>query len=115
MRDFVKWCAEELGLTIEFSGEGIDEIGTVTHVTGNNAPAISIGDIIVRVDSRYFRPAEVETLLGDPTNAKEKLGWQPKITAQEMCSEMVRQDLKIAKQTRLLKDHGYNPSVSMEE
>ena len=115
VRDFVKWCAEELGLTIEFSGEGIDEIGTVTHVTGNNAPATSIGDIIVRVDSRYFRPAEVETLLGDPTNAKEKLGWQPKITAQEMCSEMVRQDLKIAKQTRLLKDHGYNPSVSIEE
>ena len=115
MRDFVKWCAEELGLTIEFSGEGVDEIATVTNVTGNNAPAISIGDIIVRVDSRYFRPAEVETLLGDPTYAKEKLGWQPKITAQEMCSEMVRQDLKIAKQTRLLKDHGYNPSVSIEE
>lgn len=115
VRQFVQWCAQELGITIEFSGTGVDEVGSVTDINGNDAHAINVGDVIVRVDPRYFRPSEVETLLGDPSYAKEKLGWEPKITAKEMCAEMVREDLKVAKQTKLLKDHGYNPSVSIEE
>jgi GDPmannose 4,6-dehydratase len=81
---------------------------------GNNAPGVKVGDVIVRIDPRYFRPAEVDTLLGDPSKAKQKLGWVPEFTAQEMCAEMVSEDLKIAKQHSLLKSHGYEPSVSIE-
>ena len=96
--------AGSLGLTIEFSGAGVEEVGTVT-IDGDLAPALSVGDVVVRIDPRYFRPAEVETLLGDPTKAKEKLGWVPEITAQEMCAEMVREDLKIARRQLLLAQH----------
>ena len=73
-----------------------------------------MGDIIVQVDERYFRPAEVETLLGDPSNAKNKLVWLPEITVQEMCAEMVQEDLKIAMRTRLLRNHGYDISMPVE-
>ena len=75
---------------------------------------MSVGDVIVKVDPRYFRPAEVETLLGDPTKAKEKLGWVPEITVEEMCAEMVEYDLGKAKQHALLKKHGYAVAVSKE-
>ena len=105
VREFIQWSAAELGLTIEFSGSGVEEIGTVVAIEGDLAPARSIGDAVVRIDPRYFRPAEVETLLGDPTKAKEKLGWVPEITVHEMCAEMVRDDLIAAKREALLRQH----------
>lgn len=114
VREFVRMSAKEAGIEIEFSGTGIDEIATVIGKTSDNATGVSIGDVIVRVDPRYFRPAEVETLLGDPTNAKSKLGWVPEITVEEMCAEMVASDLVKAKQHALLKSHGYDVSVSLE-
>jgi GDPmannose 4,6-dehydratase len=114
VRQFISWSAKELGLTIEFSGEGVDEIGTVVAIEGDKAPSLNVGDVIVKIDPRYFRPAEVETLLGDPTKAKEKLGWTPEITVQEMCAEMVSEDLKVAKRHALLKDHGHEIPVSVE-
>jgi hypothetical protein len=90
------------------------ETATVTSIIGNKAPAIKVGNVIVRIDPRYFRPTEVETLLGDPTKAKEKLGWVPEITVQEMCAEMVASDLAKAKQNALLKKHGYLVNVGTE-
>ena len=114
VRQFISWSSEELGLTIEFSGEGVEEIGTVVAIEGDKAPALKVGDVIVKIDPRYFRPAEVETLLGDPAKAKEKLGWTPEITVQEMCAEMVSEDLKVAKRHALLKDHGHEIPVSVE-
>lgn len=114
VRQFVEWSAEELGITLRWEGEGVDEQGIIEKISGDQAPALTVGDIIVRVDPRYFRPAEVETLLGDPTKANEKLGWTPEITVQEMCAEMVREDLKAAKRHALLKEHGHDVPVSVE-
>lgn len=114
VREFIQWSAAELGITIEFKGQGVDEKGIVVKVEGNNAPAVKVGDIIVEIDPRYFRPTEVETLLGDPTKAKEILGWVPEITAQEMCAEMVQHDLIAAKRHALLKTHGHDVSISVE-
>jgi GDPmannose 4,6-dehydratase len=114
VREFVRMSAAEAGITLEFSGEGVNEIATVRAITGDNAPSVKIGDVIVRVDPRYFRPAEVETLLGDPSKAKAKLGWVPEITVEEMCAEMMEYDLSKAKQHALLKHHGYNVAVSKE-
>ncbi|WP_373974902.1 GDP-mannose 4,6-dehydratase [Chitinibacter sp. SCUT-21] len=114
VRQFIQWSAEHLGIELEFSGSGVDEIATVKSITGDNAPALKVGDVIVRVDPRYFRPAEVETLLGDPSKAKAKLGWTPEITVQEMCAEMVAHDLQVAKQHALLTEHGFDVSVSSE-
>jgi GDPmannose 4,6-dehydratase len=114
VREFVTLSAKEVGIELEFSGEGIDEIATVKAIMSDSAPALKVGDVIVKVDPRYFRPAEVETLLGDPSKAKEKLGWVPQITVEEMCSEMVSSDLDIAKQHAILKNHGYDKSVAVE-
>jgi GDPmannose 4,6-dehydratase len=114
VREFVRLSAKELGITLEFTGEGLGEVGTVSAIEGDNAQALSVGDVIVKVDPRYFRPAEVETLLGDPSKAKEKLGWVPQITVEEMCAEMVQNDLDKAKQHALLKSHGHNVSVTVE-
>jgi GDPmannose 4,6-dehydratase len=114
VREFVKMSAKEAGIELEFSGEGLDEIATVTKVDSSIAIATRVGDVIVRVDPRYFRPAEVETLLGDPTKAKEKLGWVPEITVEEMCAEMVANDLNQARGHALLKSHGHNVSVAVE-
>ena len=115
VRQFISWSAAELGVTLEFTGDGEQEIATVTAIAGDKAPALNVGDVIVRVDPRYFRPAEVETLLGDPSNAKNKLGWTPEITVQEMCAEMVAEDLKAAQRNVLLQHHGHNIAVSIEE
>ena len=112
VRQFVEWSARELGIEIAFSGQGIEEKAVVTAIEGDNAPALKVGDVIVVVDPRYFRPAEVETLLGDPSSAKAKLGWEPEITAQEMCAEMVEEDLMVAKRSLLLKSHGHEISIS---
>ena len=114
VREFVRLSAAELGVELEFSGEGADEVATVTAITGDKAPNLTVGDVIVKVDPRYFRPTEVETLLGDPTKAKEKLGWVPEITVEEMCAEMVANDLDIAKRHALLKAHGHDVSISVE-
>jgi GDPmannose 4,6-dehydratase len=114
VRDFITWSAQELGITLAFEGSGIDEVARVVALDGTDTPHLDIEQIIIRVDPRYFRPAEVETLLGDPSNAKEKLGWVPEITTQEMCAEMVRADLAIAKRNALLKKHGHDISIGVE-
>jgi GDPmannose 4,6-dehydratase len=114
VRQFIQWSAAELGLTLRFEGKGVEEQAIVAAIAGDAAPAVSVGDVIVRIDPRYFRPTEVETLLGDPTKAKEKLGWVPEITVQEMCAEMVAEDLTQAKQHALLKEHGFHVNVSVE-
>jgi GDPmannose 4,6-dehydratase len=114
VREFISWSAAELGVTLSFEGSGLDENAVVVAVQGDKAPALKVGDVVVRVDPRYFRPAEVETLLGDPTLAKEKLGWVPEITVQEMCAEMVREDLKVAQRHALLKEHGHDVPVPTE-
>ncbi|MBL4909533.1 MAG: GDP-mannose 4,6-dehydratase [Alteromonadaceae bacterium] len=114
VREFVRLSAKELGVHLEFSGAGLNEVATVVAIEGDNANGLKIGDVIVRVDPRYFRPAEVETLLGDPSKAKEKLGWVPQITVEEMCAEMVQNDLDKAKQHALLKAHGHNVNVAVE-
>ena len=114
VRQFVTMSAAEAGIELAFTGEGLDEIATVTKVDSSIAIATQVGDVIVRVDPKYFRPAEVETLLGDPTKAKEKLGWVPEITVEEMCAEMVANDLNHARGHVLLKSHGHNVSVAVE-
>lgn len=114
VRTFIKWSAAELGIELDFEGTGVDEVGIVRSVNGDNAPAVNVGDVLVRIDPRYFRPAEVETLLGDPSKAKRELGWEPQITVQEMCAEMVREDLQVAKRHALLKEHGYEIPVTLE-
>jgi GDPmannose 4,6-dehydratase len=114
VRQFIEWSAAELGVTLKFEGQGVDETAIIISMIGDKAPALKVGDVIVRIDPRYFRPTEVETLLGDPTKAKEKLGWVPEITAQEMCAEMVASDLQQAQQHALLKKHGYSVNVSAE-
>ena len=115
VREFITWATQELGITLAFSGSDVDEIATVDAIEGDSAPGLSVGDVVMRIDPRYFRPAEVETLLGDPTKAKEKLGWVPQITAQQMCAEMVREDLKTARRHALLKEHGYDLPISFGE
>ncbi len=112
VREFIQWSGNELGITIEFKGSGLNEIGFVSAVDGDLAPAVKVGNVIVRVEARYFRPAEVETLVGDPSKAKKKLGWTPRITAQEMCSEMMREDYKAAQRFIILKESGLEMPLS---
>lgn len=114
VREFVVLSAKELGLALEFSGTGLNEVARVVKNLGSSAPAVKVGDVVVRVDPRYFRPAEVETLLGDPTKAKQKLGWVPEISVEEMCAEMVANDLADAKRHALLKSHGYETPIALE-
>jgi GDPmannose 4,6-dehydratase len=114
VRQFIQWSAEELGITLKFAGEGVNETATVAAIQGDKAPGLKVGDVVVKIDPRYFRPTEVETLLGDPSKAKQKLGWVPEITVQEMCQEMVAHDLAQAKQHALLKANGFNVNVSVE-
>ncbi len=114
VREFIRWTAAELGVAIRFEGEGLDEVGIVEDVTSNKAPFVEVGQEIVRIDPRYFRPAEVETLLGDAEKARRKLGWTPEITAQQMCAEMVEEDLKIARRHALLSEHGLQLPKTVE-
>ena len=117
VREFIIWSAAELGIALDFTGTGTDEIATITAITaitGDLAPALKVGDVVMRIDPRYFRPAEVETLLGNPAKAKKNLGWVPEITAQEMCAEMVAEDHKAAQRYALLKKHGLDLPVSVE-
>jgi GDPmannose 4,6-dehydratase len=114
VRQFIQWSAAELGVTIRFEGKGLEEKGIIESIEGDKTPALNVGDVIVQIDPRYFRPAEVETLLGDPSKAKKVLGWTPEITVQEMCAEMVVEDLKVAQRHALLKEHGHDVPVSIE-
>jgi GDPmannose 4,6-dehydratase len=114
VREFITWAASDLGLSLSFQGSGVDEIAVVERVEGDLAPMIREGQIIMRIDPRYFRPAEVETLLGDPTKAREKLGWVPVVTAREMCAEMIEEDLKTARRHAILKSHGLSLPISVE-
>ncbi len=107
VRDFIIWSAAELGITLKFSGSDKDEIGIVDSIIGESASQLNIGDIILRVDPRYFRPTETDSLLGDANKAMKKLGWKPKISVQEMCSEMIQKDLIEAKKQNLLKKNGF--------
>lgn len=114
VRDFIRWSAENIGISLSFQGEGVDETATVAAVSGDKAPAIQPGQVVMRIDPKYFRPAEVETLLGDPTKAREALGWVPEITAQEMCAEMMAEDLRAARRHALLRAHDMDLPVSLE-
>ncbi|MBS1142149.1 MAG: GDP-mannose 4,6 dehydratase [Proteobacteria bacterium] len=106
VRQFVEFAAAELGIQLRWEGEGENEVGIVSAVTSNDAK-VKVGDTIVKVDPRYFRPTEVETLLGDPTKAKEKLGWVPKTTLAELVKEMVQADYTAAKRDALVKNAGF--------
>jgi GDPmannose 4,6-dehydratase len=114
VRQFIEWSAAELGIKLRFEGQGVDEVAVIDSITGDKAPLLKPGQIVIRVDPRYFRPTEVETLLGDPSKAKAKLGWTPEITVQNMCAEMVAADLAQAKQLALLKANGFKVNVSVE-
>ena len=114
VRQFIAWSAAELGVSLSFNGSGVNETAVVSGIDGDKAPALKVGDVIVKIDPRYFRPTEVETLLGDPTKAKNKLGWTPEITVQEMCAEMVAADLDEAMRHALLRSHGFDTSISTE-
>lgn len=114
VREFISRSASQLGITLRFEGKGVDEVAVVAAISGEKAPALAVGDVIVKVDPRYFRPAEVETLLGDPAKAKARLGWEPEITLDEMIVEMVASDLDQARRHALLKQHGFEVAVSVE-
>tara|TARA_R110002126_G_scaffold34901_2_gene107788 strand:+ start:69315 stop:70463 length:1149 start_codon:yes stop_codon:yes gene_type:complete len=115
VRQFIIWSAAELGITLRFEGAGIEERAIVDSIEGDDAPGVKPGDVVLKIDPKYFRPAEVETLLGSPAKAKAILGWEPQITTQEMCAEMVKSDLKIAKRARLLVDHGFDAFIARED
>lgn len=114
VRQFIEWSAAELGITLRFEGEGTDEVGIIASIDGDKVTVLSVGDVILRIDPRYFRPAEVETLLGDPTKAREKLGWMPETTCQEMCAEMVAEDYTMARRNLLLKEHNLELPLAIE-
>lgn len=114
VREFITRSAQQLGMTLKFEGKGVREVAVVEAVHGDAAPGVKPGDVIMRIDPRYFRPAEVETLLGDATKAREKLGWTPEISLDQMIKEMVAHDLDAAKRHALLKQHGFNVAVSQE-
>jgi GDPmannose 4,6-dehydratase len=114
VREFIVRSAKNLGITLIFEGSGVDEKGIVVSIKGDDAPGLRVGDVIIKIDPRYFRPAEVETLLGDPTKAKDKLGWTPEVTLDQMIDEMVMNDLERAKQHALLRKHGYQVAFGKE-
>jgi GDPmannose 4,6-dehydratase len=115
VREFIIRSARQLGITMRFEGKSEEEKGIVAAIDGDQAPGLKVGDVIVQVDPRYYRPTEVETLLGDPSKAKAKLGWVPEITLDQMIVEMVSHDLDVAKQHVLLKQHGFNVAVGKED
>jgi len=111
VRDFIVIAARELGMELEFRGSGENECAAVIAVRGDQCPGVSVGDVVVAVDPKYFRPAEVETLLGDPTLAKQELAWVPAIALKEMVAEMVEQDLAAARKTQLLRSYGHSANI----
>lgn len=119
VRDFINTAATTLGITLSWSGSGLDETATVTEVAANNVSNevtehIKPGDVIIRVDQSYYRPAEVDSLLGDASKARQTLGWQPKIDLQTMVKEMLVWDLDKSKQNALLRSRGYDVNTPQE-
>ncbi len=112
IRQFVEQAAEEIHVAIEWRGQGIDELGVVASAPADSA--MKPGQTVVAVDRRYFRPTEVETLLGDPTKAREKLGWTPRTTFAELVREMMAEDVRLARREALLRDAGYHTAPSHE-
>jgi GDPmannose 4,6-dehydratase len=115
VREFIQKCAKQLGVTLQFKGTAENEKAVVRRITGDKAPALKVGDVVMQIDPHYYRPTEVETLLGDPSKAKQKLGWVPEITLDQMIEEMVTHDLDQAKQHALLKKYGYEVAVGNEK
>ena len=113
-KEFIQWSANALSPALEFSGQGVDEIATVVKINGDKSPGVEIGQVVVRIDPRYFRPAEVETLLGDPSEAKNLLGWEPEISVQEMCNEMVQEDYRESLRHKLLMENGFQVPLPLE-
>jgi GDPmannose 4,6-dehydratase len=114
VRHFVDVAARELGIDIAWQGSGVNERGVISSVTGDKAPGVAVGQLIVAVDPQYFRPTEVETLLGDPGKARRRLGWEPQTSFEAMVQEMVQCDLDTARRHKLLKSHGYDVAISLE-
>ncbi len=114
VRTFIEKAAARLGISLSWRRAGLEEQGVIAGIQGGDAPALTVGQTIVRVDPRYFRPAEVETLLGDPSKAKARLGWVPEITLDAMIEEMVAHDLESARRHALLEKHGYRVSATKE-
>lgn len=114
VREFITWTANALGIEIKFQNTGLDEIGVISNITGDLASSVKKGQIILRIDKRYFRPSEVESLVGDSTKAQKELGWKPKISAQEMCKEMVQEDYKSAQRQAILSKHNLDLPISIE-
>jgi GDPmannose 4,6-dehydratase len=114
VREFIIRSAKQLGITLKFEGKAEQEKGIIASISGDKASALKVGDVIVQVDPHYYRPTEVETLLGDPSKAKEKLGWVPEITIDEMIAEMVDYDFNEARKHVLLKKHGYKVAIGLE-
>lgn len=115
VREFIRMGAESVGISLRFDGEGVNEIGVVEALTSEDVPGVNEGDVIVRVDPRYFRPTEVETLLGDPSKAKRILGWEPEISLEQLCAEMAASDVQVAKRNALLKSHGWGLPLAVED
>ena len=114
VRQFLIWAAAELGVELAFQGSGTDEVAVVASVSGDKAPALKPGDVVMRVDTRYFRPAEVATLQGDASKAHRQLGWKPETSLREMIAEMVASDLRIARRQALLRHHSMADAVAVE-
>ena len=114
VREFISWAAEALGLSLVFEGVGASEMARVVGKRGDDAPEIAVGDVIMRIDPRYFRPADVESLVGDASFARNVLGWEPLISARSLCAEMMREDLHEAKRDALLRDHGFALAMAGE-
>jgi GDPmannose 4,6-dehydratase len=114
VRQFIEWSAAELGISLNFEGVGVKEKAIVAEIRGDKAPGLKCGDVVIQIDPRYFRPTEVDTLIGDSSRAKEKLGWVPEITAMKMCAEMVTSDLNDARRHVLLKKHAFTIDLSQE-
>jgi GDPmannose 4,6-dehydratase len=114
VRHFVDVAAAELGIEIAWEGEGVAERGIIAAIRGDKAVGAKVGQTIVAVDPQYFRPTEVETLLGDPGKAKRQLGWEPQTSFADMVREMVQHDLDKARRHALLKSHGYNVAITLE-
>lgn len=114
VRHFLTLAAKELGIQLRFEGQGVDEVAIVAAVHGDKAPAVKEGDVLVEVDPKYFRPAEVDSLIGDASKAKEQLGWEPTTDIEQLVTEMIAYDLEQAKQHVVLHEHGFTPRLAGE-
>jgi GDPmannose 4,6-dehydratase len=114
VRQFIELAGRELGIAIAWQGEGVNERGVIVAIEGDKAPGVAIGQPIIEIDPQYFRPTEVDTLLGDPGKARRRLGWEPRTSFEAMVQEMVACDLDRARRHKLLASHGYNVAISLE-